>query len=173
MKKVNKYFLLLIASVVCSLSFVSCDKDDDDKPDGGNISDVVGVYSGGITATVTPPMSQTIDCIIEGTYDVSVQKYDDDDVTVVIPSCSYSTENMPRVETIPELIITDVDVDRTGHQADTYILQDDDFSIIVDGVSYTGSIYGTVKGSEINLNYKIVPGKMPMPINFTFSGKRK
>ncbi|MCM1489871.1 MAG: calycin-like domain-containing protein [Muribaculum sp.] len=165
--------LALILSGACVMT--SCDDDDDDKPNGGNISDIIGIYNGGITAKVVPPMGNAIDCIIDGTYDLSIMREqgEDDEVTVVIPGCSYSTENMPRVETIPELVIRDVDVDRTGHLADKYILEEDDFVVTVDGVTYVGSIYGTVTGSDVNLTYQVTPGKMPMPINFNFTGKRK
>ena len=161
--------------ILCGATAVTSCDDDDDKPNGGNISEIIGTYNGGITAKVVPPMGNPIDCTISGTYDVSItrQQGDDDEVTVVIPSVSYSTENMPSVETIPELVIKDVDVDRTGHHADKYIIEEDDFVVTVDGVAYVGSIYGTVTGNSANIDYQVTPGKMPMPINFNFTGTRK
>lgn len=157
-----------MAVIVGATALSSCD-DDEDDPKNYGASKIAGTYNGTISAKV-----MTFDCNIEGTYDVVIRNDNrfEDEVTVVIPACSYTNDNMPGVQTIPELTIIEVDVDRTGHDADKYILEEDDFSVKVDGVTYTGYIYGTVDGSSINLEYQITPGKMPMPINFTFAGTR-
>lgn len=161
---------MAVAVIVGATAFVSCDDDDDKdfKPGAGGADKVVGVYSGPISAKV-----MNIECKIEGTYDFSIQKQEDDEVIVTIPSCTYVTEQMSTGGTIPQLVIRDVDVDRTGVHADKYILEEDEFSIVVDGVRYSGAIYGVVDGSSIELSYQITPGQMPMPINFSFSGTRK
>lgn len=175
MKKIWNAALAMALIMSGATALTSCDDDDDDKPNGGNISEIIGTYNGGITAKVKPLNGNEIDCTIEGTYDVSItrQQGDDDEVTVVIPAVSYTTEQMQQAQTIPQLVIKDVDVDRTGHHADKYIIEEDDFVVTVDGLAYVGYLYGTVTGTSANITYQITPGKMPMPINFNFTGTRK
>lgn len=168
MKKFCKFLMIAAVALFGSAVLASCGDDDDDRPNGDHAVKVAGTYNGPLSAKV-----MNIDCVIEGTYDVVVQKQDEDDVIVVLPACSYSTPNMPRVESIPSLTVRDVDVDREGHDAETYFIEEDDFSVVVDGVTYIGEIHGIVKGSKINLEYSVTPGKMPMPINFTFTGSLK
>lgn len=170
MKKFKNYLWIAIAILAGTTALASCNDEDDNRPHGGGASAIVGVYNGEITATV-----MNINCEINGTYDLTITRgnNENDEVTVVLPSVTYSTEGMQRQETIPALIVPEVDVDRLGHDADMYYLEEDDFTVVVDGVKYTGGIHGTISKSQIDLVYSIIPGQMPMPINFTFKGTLK
>lgn len=141
--------------------FVSCSDDDDDDPVvTGNVT---GTYSGTLNATV-----MATDCPMDGEYQLSILSQKDEDlVTVVLPQCSFTTPGMPTAQTIPSVTVVDVDVDT---YSDGYTIKADEFNVTMDGVSYTGSINGTVSGGVAKINYSMVPGKMPMQINFTFNG---
>lgn len=145
-------------------AFISCGDDDDDDP--VNISDVTGTYSGTLQATV-----MNIDCPMEGEYQLVVvpQKGDNDEVTVILPECTFSTPQMPGAQLIPAVTVPDVDVDAYGN---SYTIEEDDFMVVSDGVTYTGSIKGTITGKVANITYRMNPGKMPMQINFTFNGTK-
>ncbi len=169
MKKLSRIFLILTAVFIGTVAFASCDNDDDDMDRDGGASIIAGTYNGGLTAKVT-----TIDCNIEGKYDFIINKQQgtDDEVTVVLPGCSYTTPGMQKPQTIPAITVADVDVEHSLSDKNVYIIEEDDFTVSINGTTYTGSIQGTVTGSDIRVNYSLKPGQMPMDINFTFSGKK-
>ena len=158
-----------LMAILCLImpAFASCDKDDDDDPAVAN--SILGTYSGTLGYTVMGFEPGTID----GTYDLKLinDPTDADDVTVVVPECTF-TPPIPNASafTIPSLTINDVDVTEKGGK---YLLSEDDFEIKVGEVTYTGKLSGTVDGKNINVDYVVRPGKMPMDINFTFTGTLK
>jgi len=170
MKELSKLFWILTAVFIGTAALTSCDDDDDDKDRDGGASIIAGTYNGDLAAKVT-----TIDCNIEGKYDFIINKQQDtdDDVTVVLPECSYTTPGMQKPQTIPAITVTDVDVKRSISDNNVYVIEEDNFTVTIDGVVYYGTIQGTVTGFDIQVNYSLRPGKMPMVINFTFSGKKK
>ena len=155
-----------------SAMVVSCDKDDDrdDDRDGG-ASRIAGVYTGGLSGKV-----MTVDVSFDDVYDVQIideKDADNDEVTVVLPECSFSNAAMPALMTIPAVSVTDVDVERSKSDSNTYLLEEDSFEVAVGGVVYKGSVSGRINGTKAVLNYTLTPGNMPMPINFTFTGELK
>ncbi len=163
-----------LMAVLCFLmpAFVSCDKDDDkSKPDDPtlDVSKITGTYSGSLGYSVMGFEPGDI----EGSYELKILKdaKDDDDVIVVIPQCSF-TPPIPNSSafTIPELTIEDVDVVKNGN---VYTISEDDFSIDINGTAYTGKLSGTVSGKDAKVEYTVRPGRMPMDINFTFTGTLK
>ncbi len=100
---------------------------------------------------------------------------DADDVTVVLPECSFAPpigqggQSGPTF-TIPSLTIRDVDVTAKGN---TYTISEDDFKLTVGETTYTGNISGTIAGKNAKVEYTLRPGSMPMDINFTFEGTLK
>lgn len=165
--KTFKMMAALTAACLLTPAFVSCDKDDDDDP--AVAAAILGTYSGSLGYTVMGYEPGEI----EGVYDLKIQKdpTDADDVTVVIPQCSF-TPPIPNASafTIPSLTVSDVDVTAKG---DVYTITEDDFSIEVGGTTYTGKLNGTITGKKANVEYTVRPGRMPMDINFTFTGTLK
>lgn len=170
MKALNRIIWILAIALLGSSALVSCDDDDDDRDLDGGASKIAGTYNGTLTAKV-----MTIDCNFEGTYDLQIlrERGTDDDVTVVLPACSFSTPGMQTAQSIPTLTVTDVDVERSLTDVNIFTIEDDDFTVVMDNVIYSGKIRGKVEGSNISVNYTLTPGSMPMPINFTFAGSLK
>lgn len=166
--------MLGLMAMLCFImpAFVSCDKDDDEPKKGDNTSyveAVVGTYFGSLDYSVMNYEPGNI----EGSYELKILRdaKDDDDVIVVIPQCSF-TPPIPNSSafTIPSITIPDVDVSKKG---DTYIISEDDFSIDINGTTYSGKLYGTIAGKDAKVEYTLRPGRMPMDINFTFTGTFK
>lgn len=146
-------------------AFVSCDKDED-KDEPAAVAKVTGSYTGTLKAVVT-----NIDCEMPGEYTITIQKdQKDDDVQVVIPETSFKYPGSERVATIPAFTIPDVDIKSSGN---AYIISEDDYSVAVNGVEYSGSIHGTINGKNAEINFTVTPGAMPMPISYTFKGVQK
>lgn len=166
--KTNKIMTVLAALLMLLPAFVSCDKDDD-KDDPTVAAAILGTYNGSLDYSVMGYEPGNI----EGRFDLKIVKdaNDADDVTVVVPQCSF-TPPIPNSSafTIPSLTITDVDVTEKDGR---YSLSEDDFAIQVGDVTYTGKLSGTVEGGNIKVDYVVRPGKMPMDINFTFTGTLK
>lgn len=170
MRKINA-ISILAALFMLLPAFVSCDKDDDKnepKPEDPvfDISSITGTYSGSLGYSVMGFDPG----VIEGSYDLEIVKDadDTDDVTVVLPQCSF-TPPIPQASsfTIPSLTVDDVDVtEKDG----VYTLSEDKISIEVGGVKYTGKLSGKIEGKEAKLEYTLTPGRMPMDINFTYTG---
>lgn len=174
MKTISRLIWILALAFIGSASLVSCGDDDDDDDLDGGASKIAGTYSGALTATVNV-MGQAVECNFDGTYDMSIlrEKNTDDDVTVVLPACSFATPGMQTAQTIPAIHVEDVDVERSLTDVNTYLIDEDNFSVMIDNVVYSGSIKGKVIGSSINVNYALKPGAMPMYINFTYTGTLK
>lgn len=170
MKKIWKVLAAVAVVAFGATAIISCDNDDDKDLEGG-ASKIAGTYSGDLSATVmgTP-------CDFDGKYDVVITKINgiEDDVTITLPECTYKNDYMPNGFVIPSVTVADVDVARSSSDSNVYILDDEDFSTTVNGMDITGKINGgKVTGSKIELTYSITPGRMGMPINFTFTGNLK
>lgn len=160
--------LVGLMTMLCFImpAFVSCDKDDDEPADTDGLA---GVYSGSLSYSVSGYEPGDI----KGTYDLKILKdaNDEGDVTVVIPECTFTPPiTQGRAFTIPELSIEGVDVAQKG---DVYTLNKDKFRMDINGVTYSGNLSGRVNGKNVVLEYLVRPGRMPMDINFTFSGTLK
>ncbi|MDE5840327.1 MAG: hypothetical protein K2H49_05350 [Muribaculaceae bacterium] len=173
--KLFRFISAVAALAVFVPVFTSCDKDnnDEDEPSAGDdnnvevVDNIAGTYSGSMEYSVGNMGAGPI----VGEYEIKIieDESDKDDVTVVIPSCSF-VPPIPNAQqfTIPELTVTDVDVTTDGKE---YTLEKDSFTISIDKKDYKGNkLTGTVKGPEINIRYQLTPGGMPWPIVFTFSG---
>lgn len=159
---------LLIGS---SAMVVSCDDDDNDGDRDGGASGIAGVYTGTLAGKV-----MTTDVSFDDVYDVRIideKDRDNDEVTVVLPECSFSNAAMPSMMTIPAVTVTDVGVEPSKSDSSTCLLEEDNFEVAVGGVVYKGSVSGRINGTKAVLNYTLTPGSMPMPINFTFTGDLK
>ncbi len=148
-------------------AFVSCDKDDDKDPSVAKA--ILGTYSGSLDYSVMGYEPGNI----EGTYELKIERdaKDANDVKVVLPACSF-TPPIPQASafTIPSITIDDVDVKVNGS---VYTISEDDFEIKAGDTTYTGKINGTITGKNANIVYTMRPGRMPMDINFTFTGTLK
>lgn len=177
-----------LAAMMCLIApaFVSCDSDNDD--DIKNVEAVTGTYSGTMTASVSMQGNVYENLEMPGTFEVKIIKQNSpsDEVTVILPECSYTPPMSDRIETIPALTIPNVDVEHESNGL--YSLDKDKYTLAVDGVQYEVTIYDydkddkhredgtTISGKNIRLVYSIVPGKMGAmggSIDFTFSGTMK
>lgn len=173
--KTIKMMSVLAALFMLLPAFVSCDKDDKEPedPNGGeqtsDISKILGTYTGSLGYSVMGFEPGNID----GSYELKIIKdsEDGDDVAVVLPECSF-TPPIPQANafTIPSLTINGVDVTTKDG---VYNISEDDFTIEVGGVKYTGKLSGKIDGKDANVEYTLTPGRMPMDINFTFTGTLK
>lgn len=171
MKKIWNAAMTLALIVAGASAMSSCDKDDDDDIfTNGGASKITGTYMGDLSATV-----MGIPCEFEGKYDLIIerQKGSDDEVIVTLPECTYAYPGAAQGHTIPSVTIKDVDVERSRTDANVYLFEEDDYSVIVDGKPYVGKIDGKVAGSNVQVNYTMRPGAMQMDINFTFTGTLK
>lgn len=145
---------------------VSCG-DDDDKDDlkPEDIQKITGNYNGSLSAVVNGKTYP-----LDGEYQITIlsQKNDNDEVTVILPACTFTMPGTNMTQTIPALTVTDVDVDLV---ADTYFLEEDDFNMMVDGMAFRGSLMGNINKKASAFTFVIYPGGMPMPITFSFKGK--
>ena len=158
-----------LTALLCLImpAFVSCDNDDD-KDDPTVAAAILGTYSGSLDYSVMGYEPGNI----EGEYELKIMKdpTDADDVTVVLPQCTFTPPIGDTAFTIPSLTIDDVDVAEKGGK---YSLSEDDFSVKVGDVTYTGRLTGTIEGKTVKAQYIVRPGRMPMDINFTFTGTLK
>lgn len=182
--KTVKMMSALVALFMLVPVFVSCDKDDD-KDEPVKVDPVVGSYSGTMTATVSAMGNVWEGIKMEGEYVVKIVKQDkaSGKVTVELPQCSYTPPMSDKVETIPALVIENVEVEDEGNGI--YSLDKDVYEVGVGNVQYSVEIHdydandkhpedGTViSGNNIRLIYSVTPGKMPGFIQFNFSGVRK
>lgn len=162
-----KFISMIVAAFLLMPAFVSCDKDDKDDP---VVADsILGTYEGSLSYSVMGYDPGDI----EGSYELKIIKdaNDADEVTVIFPQCSF-TPPIPQASafTIPALTVSDVDVTEKGK---VYTISEDDFSIDVNGTTYTGKLSGTIKDKKADVEYTVRPGRMPMDINFTFTGTLK
>lgn len=178
-----KMMPVLAALLMLIPAFVSCDKDDNDDP--VEVDPVVGSYSGTMTATVSAMGNVWEGIAMEDEYVVKIVRQDkaSGKVTVELPECSYTPPMSDKVETIPALVIENVEVEDEGNGI--YSLDKDAYELAVGNVQYSVEIHdydaddkqpedGTViSGNNIKLVYSVIPGKMPGFIQFTFSGSRK
>lgn len=155
---------LIAALCVLMPAFTSCDKDNDDDDEvvvGPN--NVTGTWVGTLAAKVG-----NVDCEMPGMYEVSILKEpsENDEVQVVIPETSFKYPGSERVSTIPSFTIPEVDVKKSGVG---YIISEDDYTVTLNGVKYTGRIQGKI-GASAEITFTVKPGAMPMDINYTFKG---
>lgn len=165
MKKTIKFLTMFVASLMLMPAFVSCDKDDD-KEGPSVVASVLGTYTGSLAYSVMGYDPGDI----EGEYELKIIKdaNEADEVNVILPECSF-TPPFPQASayTIPSLTISDVDVSEKGN---TYTISEDNFDINVNGTTYSGKLRGTIVGKKAEIEYVVRPGRMPMDINFTFTG---
>ncbi len=145
-------------------AFVSCS--DDEEVDSVVIGNASGVYSGSLSAKV-----MTSDFPMDGEFQLSIlsKRDNNEEVTVVLPQCSFTPPGTPVTQIIPSVTVADVDIEASGNG---YTIKEDEFMVVIDDVTYTGSINGTISGGVAKINYSMTPGKMPMQINFTFNGTK-
>ena len=160
-----KIMSLLAALFMLMPAFTSCDNDDDDDLSPADISKITGTYSGDLGWHVA-----TFDGDFEGKYDVKILRdaNDDDDVTVILPECSFTRPGATEPHTIQSVTITDVDVKEAGN---VYTFSDTNAKVA--GLENPVSLSGTIAGRDITLECTMQPGTMPMPITLNFTGTLK
>lgn len=165
MKSIFKAFASF--ALVCALmpAFVSCSNDDDEEQLA--VTNIIGSYFGSLGANV-----MGTECEMPGEYKVTIQKdqKERDEVEVVVPETSFMYPGSDKVNTIPSFTIKGVNVKTSGT---SYKIYEDNYSVTLDGVNYSGNISGTITGKAAEIHYSVRPGQMPMDINFTFSGNYK
>ena len=137
-------YLLTLASISCSKDGKECAKD------------VAGSYDGTLVMSVSGTNYGTFDMVVD------VKSTSDDQVSMTIPAFGEGHMAMP------ELTVTNVDVDKDGS---TYTLKKDQFTITVNEVPYKGSINGTVKDGKLTFTSPVTPGAMPMAVDLNFTTK--
>ena len=148
--KTSKFLLTAVLSVL-TLATISCSKENKEYA-----KEVVGNYDGSLVMSVSGTSYGSFDL------EVNVQSSSDDQVTMTIPAFGEGHMAMP------ELAITNVDVDKSGN---TYTLKKDQFTITVNEVPYKGSIDGTINDGKLNFTCPVTPGAMPMSVELSFSSK--
>ena len=149
MKRSN--ILLTAVFSVLTLLSISCSKDGKEYA-----KDVVGNYDGTLVMSVSGTNYGTFDLV------VNVESTSDDQVSMTIPAFGEGHMAMP------ELTITNIDVDKDGS---TYTLEKDQFTITVNEVPYKGSVNGIVKDGKLTFTSPVIPGAMPMAVNLDFTTK--
>jgi hypothetical protein len=144
---------ILLAAVLSLLTFtaISCSEDDNEYA-----KEVAGSYDGTLVMSVSGTDYGTFDMV------VNVESTSDDQVSMAIPAFGEGHMAMP------ELTVTNVDVDKDGS---TYTLKKDQFTITVNEVPYKGSINGTVKDGKLTFTSPVTPGAMPMAVDLNFTTK--
>lgn len=158
MKLKSLLYVLLLA--LMPAVFTSCG--DDDEP--ADVTDIAGTYTGDLEATVMTTL-----CNFDGEYSVEITKYYGANPSITLPECSFTVPGTEMPLTIPSLKVSDITV---SQEKSGCSISSGEKEIEVNGVKYPVSLNGTVKGKEVNLTYSVQPGRMPMPINFTFKGKK-
>lgn len=160
-----KFMKWLLAAMLFVPMLAACDKDDNDDP---AFTDAIkGSYTGSLDYSVVGYDPGTI----PGDYDLIIANgKETDEVAVSLPECTFTPPGSQRALTIPSITIDDVEVKVKNN---VYTVDEDDYSISIDGVVYSGKILGTITGKNIVLDYVVRPGRMPMDINFKFKGVLK
>lgn len=158
MKLKTLLYVLLLA--LMPAVFTACG--DDDEP--AYATDIYGTYSGSLEATVMNTL-----CNFDGNYTVEITMYYGINPAVTLPECSFAMPGTDTPLTIPSLTVRDINLSK---EKSGYSISSGERKIEVDGKEYPVSLSGTVIGKEVNLTYSVQPGRMPMPVNFNFKGKK-
>lgn len=158
MKLKSLLFVLLLALVPAV--FTACN--DDDEP--ADATEISGTYTGTLEATVMTTL-----CNFDGDYSVVITSGSDSSASVKLPECSFVVPGTEMPLTIPSLTVSNGKVAKEGKE---YTISCDATEIEVNGVKYPVSLSGKISGSQATLTYSLQPGRMPMPINFSFKGKK-
>lgn len=146
--------LALTAALMMGVTFVSCDKDNDEETTTTTAvaEAVAGSYEGTLIMWVGDSRDTTAATI-------TVTKENAQSVSVALPA--YGEGRMA----IAAFTIEGVGV---AQASNTYTLTKECYSVTPASTEYTGSLNGTVSGGKLQLNYTVKPGAMPMNINFEF-----
>ena len=148
-------FRNLLAVMALSLCAMSCSDDDT------TLGDLVkGDYKGTTDMSVMNSNSS-----FESVATIAAQ--DDDHVILVLPAALGEAKAME----MPAIKVENVNIAKTGENS--YSLEIDAIDVVVNDVNYVSDgLKGSIKNDSLFLNYAVKPGAMPMPIHFSFKGKR-
>lgn len=160
MKQVKSFFsaMLLCLSLICSVSFVSCDSKKD-EPAVPAAKSAAGEYNNNMTVTVMGSESvfENVTYTLVATSDNKV------DVQI-------SAFGNPPMQ-VPAFTIKDVEVSGTNGK---YTLAETKFSGTTDaGKAYSGTLAGTVADNTLTANMSLQYGAMPMPMICSFTATKK
>lgn len=159
MKKVNRFFSMMMLCMGLIASLVSCSDNDDDTPAVPAAESVAGTYSGNMTCSVMGSESvfEAMEFTLKATDDASVE--------VVIPSFGNPPMQLPQI-TIPGIAVSGTE--------GKYTLATKEFSGTTgDGKAYSGTIQGNVTDNTLMLQFNLQYGAMPMPMICSFTAPKK
>ena len=158
MKTIRTTLAALSLFAVLAIPLSSCSSEKEDEPSTPAAKNVAGTYYGDMTSTVmgSESLFENMNVILTAT--------DDATVSVKISEFGEAPMNMPSI-TVEGVKVSEAD--------GTYSLASTEFN----GTSETGKLYsGTMQGSsandELNIQFTLNYGAMPMPLICTFTGSK-
>ena len=163
--KIRKFMAMMIAAIAVCVGFASCGDDDDDEIVIPAAQTIAGNYTGEVTITVMGSDSKS-----NGTYEI--KKIDDTHVSMTTPASGEGAMAMPAI-TVNNIPVTSSTV--SGAEVVSASLAESKGTITVNDVekAYTFSnIVIKNSGKKISIVYSLQYGKMPMTMEFSFTGEK-
>ena len=163
--KIRKFMAMMIAAIAVCVGFASCGDDDDDESVIPTADTSAGKYTGEVTITVMGSDSKS-----NGTYEI--KKIDDTHVSMTTPASGEGAMAMPAL-TVNNIPVTTSTV--SGAEVVSASMAESKGTITVNDVekAYTFSnIVIKNSGKKISIVYSLQYGKMPMTMEFSFTGEK-
>ena len=161
--KIRKFMAMMIAAIAVCVGFASCG--DDDEIVIPTADTIAGNYTGEVTITVMRSDSKS-----NGTYEI--KKIDDTHVSMTTPASGEGAMAMPAI-TVNNIPVTSSTV--SGAEVVSASMAESKGTITVNDVekAYTFSnIVIKNSGKKISIVYSLQYGKMPMTMEFSFTGEK-
>lgn len=155
-----KPVLVVVFSVFAALFIVSCDKDDDKKETAED--PISGVYEGVMALSASGQTMPDVNATV-------IVSLNSDKRTYKLKWVGDPNSQEPRS------LKGDLDVDvmfftSSGFKFD---LSSTKLDCMVQGVRYVGTVFGSLMGNDLQLQYDMTPGSMPFAMRTIFHGSRK
>ena len=163
--KIRKFMAMMIAAVSVCVGFTSCGDDDDDEIVIPAAETIAGNYTGEVTITVMGSDSKS-----NGTYEI--KKIDDTHVSMTTPALGEGAMAMPAI-TVNSIPVTTSTI--YSAEVISATMAEAKGTITVNGAekAYTFSnIVIKNSGKKISIVYSLQYGKMPMTMDYSFTGEK-
>lgn len=144
-----KTFLAIAAIALFS---ISCNNDDDPKPEYAN--KIAGAYNGNLELTVGGASQGSVD-----SYSATVTRISQDSVTILLSKFNFRTYSIPDITIGSKIVQNNGEYELSG----LLNASSDNFNI-------TGDFNGSSNGTALNLTINYQFGAMPMPVVGNFTG---